>query len=220
MSNAGIKPRYTKGEELANALTHGAGLVASLVGATLLVLLTATQGDGWQLASSIVYGVALIALYTASTLYHALPTPRQKRIMRVFDHSAIYLLIAGTYTPFALVALRDIEWSRILFVLVWTIAVAGVILKILFTGRFNALSTVAYVLMGWLCVIVAKPLIDNLPPAALVLLASGGVAYTVGVAFYAWRRIPFSHAIWHGFVVCGSVLQFFAIYRYVLVPVA
>ncbi|MGI8649338.1 MAG: PAQR family membrane homeostasis protein TrhA, partial [Rubrobacter sp.] len=206
-----VKPRYTRGEEIANALTHGAGLVASLIGATLLVVLTATDGDGWRLASSIVYGAALIALYTASTLYHALPTPRQKRMMRVFDHSAIYILIAGTYTPFALVALRDVGWSKILLVAVWTIALAGVVLKILFTGRLNALSTAAYVLMGWLCVIVAKPLIENLPPTALILLASGGIAYTAGVAFYANRRMPFSHAVGHGFVVAGSVLQFIAI---------
>lgn len=216
----GPKPRYTRGEELANALTHGAGLVASVVGAALLIALTATDGDGWRLASSIVYGAALIALYTASTLYHALPTPRQKRIMRVLDHSAIYVLIAGTYTPFALVILRDEGRGWALFGAIWAIAVVGIGLKVLFTGRLNALSTAAYVLMGWLCVIVARPLIENLPTPALVLLAGGGVAYTAGVAFYANRRMRFSHAVWHGFVVAGSLLQFLAIYLYVLVPVA
>ncbi|WP_119067806.1 PAQR family membrane homeostasis protein TrhA [Rubrobacter indicoceani] len=212
------KPRYTKAEELANTLTHGAGLIGSIVGAVLLIVLTATGGDGWQLASSIVYGGALIALYAASTLYHALPSPRQKRVMRILDHSAIYVLIAGTYTPFALVVLREEGRSWALFGAIWTIAVVGVVLKILFTGRLNVLSTAAYVLMGWLCVVVARPLVESLPTAALVLLASGGVAYTAGVAFYANRKLPFSHAIWHGFVVAGSVLQFFAIYHYVLVP--
>ncbi|AHY46598.1 hlyIII: channel protein, hemolysin III family [Rubrobacter radiotolerans] len=212
------KPRYTPGEELANALTHGAGLVASVVGTVLMVALTATQGDGWQLASSLVYGTTLISLYTASTLYHALPTPRQKRIMRVLDHSAIYLLIAGTYTPFALVVLRDEGRGWALFGAVWAIAAAGVVFKVLFTGRLNALSTAVYVGMGWLCVIVARPLIESLDPAALLLLAGGGVAYTAGVAFYANRRLPYAHAVWHGFVVTGSLLQFLAIYGYVLVP--
>lgn len=210
--------RYTRSEELANSLTHGAGLAASLVGAALLIVLTALGGDGWQVVSSAVYGATLVALYAASTLYHALPAPRAKRVMRVLDHCAIYLLIAGTYTPFALVALRENRWGWILFAVVWGLTIAGIVFKVFFTGRLNTLSTVVYLLMGWSCIVAANPLIEALDSGALLLLLAGGAAYTAGVIFYHNRRVPYSHAVWHLFVIAGSFCHFLAIYLYVLVP--
>ncbi len=213
-----MKERYTPTEEIANGLTHGVGLLASLAGAALLIALTALHGDGWQIASSIVYGLALVTLYTASTLYHSF-RGRPKRALRVFDHCSIYLLIAGSYTPFALVSLRG-GWGWTLFGLVWGLAVAGIVFKVFFTGRLNALSTVVYVLMGWLAVAAAKPIVEALPAGALWLLLAGGVVYTAGTAFYHNRRVPYSHAIWHLFVICGSIFHYLAISNYVLLPTA
>ncbi|MGB3634868.1 MAG: hemolysin III family protein [Rubrobacteraceae bacterium] len=210
-----MKDRYTPTEEIANGVTHGVGLGASLAGAALLIVLTALNGDGWQIASSIVYGIALITLYTASTLYHSFQGDRVKRALRVFDHCSIYLLIAGSYTPFALVSLRG-GWGWTLFGLVWGLAVAGIVFKVFFTGRLNALSTGVYVLMGWLAVVAAKPIVEALPTGAIWLLLAGGVIYTAGTIFYHNRRVPYSHAIWHLFVIGGSVFHYLAISNYVL----
>lgn len=211
--------RYTPAEELANVITHGVGLGISLVGAVTLVALTALRGDAWQIISSGVYGASLVALYTASTLYHSLRPPRAKRVLRVFDHCAIYLLIAGSYTPFALVSLRG-GWGWTLFGLIWGLAVAGIVFKVLFTGRLNALSTTVYVLMGWLCIVAVKPIVEMVPTGALWWLAAGGVIYTAGTVFYHNRRVPYSHAIWHLFVIGGSACHYLAISRYVLLPAA
>lgn len=214
-----MRGQYTPTEEIANGVTHGVGLGASLAGAALLVGVTALHGDGWQMASSIVYGVALVTLYTASTLYHSFRGERLKRALRVFDHCSIYLLIAGSYTPFALVSLRGaLGWT--LFGLIWGLAVAGVVFKVFFTGRLNALSTAVYVLMGWLAVIAARPIVEAVPAGAIWLLLAGGVAYTAGTVFYHNRRVPYSHAIWHLFVICGSVFHYLAISNYVLLPAA
>ncbi len=210
---------YTRAEELANSVTHGVGLGISLVGAVVLVVLTALRGDAWQIVSSGIYGASLVALYTASTLYHSVRPPEAKRVLRVFDHCAIYLLIAGSYTPFALVSLRG-GWGWTLFSLVWGLAVAGIAFKVFFTGRLNALSTTIYVLMGWLAVIAAKPIIEMVPTGALWWLAAGGIVYTAGTVFYHNRRVPYSHAIWHLFVIGGSACHYFAISRYVLLPAA
>ncbi|MGH3087246.1 MAG: PAQR family membrane homeostasis protein TrhA [Rubrobacteraceae bacterium] len=212
--------RYTTAEELANSVTHGVGLAASVAGTMLLLVLTILDGDGWQIASSAVYGATLIVLYTASTLYHAFRRPEVKRVLRILDHCAIYLLIAGTYTPFALVVLRDGWWGWALFVAIWSLTVAGIVFKVFFTGRLNALSTAVYIIMGWLSVLVAKPLVETLTVGALVWIAAGGIAYTAGTVFYHNRRIPYSHAVWHLFVVAGSVCHFFAIYRHVMLPSA
>ena len=211
-----VKERYTQTEEIANGLTHGIGLGASLAGAALLIVFTALGGDGWQIASSIVYGAALVTLYTASTLYHSF-RGRIKRALRVFDHCSIYLLIAGSYTPFALVSLRG-GWGWTLFGLIWGLAVAGIVFKVFFTGRLNALSTVVYVLMGWLAVFAAKPIVEAVPAGAIWLLLAGGVVYTAGTIFYHNSRVPYSHAIWHLFVICGSVFHYLAISNYVLLP--
>ena len=212
-----MKDRYTLKEEIANGVTHGVGLGASLAGAALLIVVTALKGDGWQIVSSIVYGSALITLYTASMLYHSFQGERVKRALRIFDHCSIYLLIAGSYTPFALVSLRG-GWGWTLFGLVWSLAVAGIVFKVFFTGRLNTLSTVVYVLMGWLAVVAAKPIVEALPAGAVWLLLVGGVTYTAGTIFYHNRRVPYSHAIWHLFVICGSVFHYLAISNYVLLP--
>lgn len=219
MSGPKEPTRYTAAEEFANSLTHGVGLAAAIIGTAVLVAFTVSNGDGWQIASSAVYGATLIALYAASTMYHAFRRPEVKRVLRVLDHSAIYLLIAGTYTPFALVVLRDGWWGWVLFAAIWSLTVAGIVFKVFFTGKLNGLSTAIYVLMGWMCVLVAKPLVEALSVEALAWVAAGGVAYTAGIVFYHNRRIPYSHAVWHGFVIAGSAFHFFAIWRHVLLPV-
>jgi hemolysin III len=219
MSEPKEPTRYTVAEEIANSVTHGVALAAAIVGTALLLAFTTSNGDGWQIASSAVYGTTLIALFAASTMYHAFRRPEMKRILRVLDHSAIYLLIAGTYTPFALVVLRDGWWGWVLFGAIWSFAAAGIVFKVFFTGRMNGLSTAIYVLMGWMCVLVAKPLVETLSVEALVWVAAGGMAYTVGIVFYHNRRMPYSHAVWHVFVVAGSAFHFLAIWRHVLLPV-
>ncbi len=203
-------------EEVANSVTHGLGLLASVAGAVVLIALGAERGEAWHVVSAAIYGATLVALYAASTLYHAFKGTRAGGALRVLDHCAIYLLAAGTYTPITLVSLRG-GWGWTLFGLVWSLALAGIVFKVLATGRFAVLSTVAYVLMGWLCIIAAKPIIVFLSPGALALLAAGGVLYTAGTVFYHSRRVPYSHAVWHLFVVAGSVCHYLAIALYVLV---
>ena len=207
--------RYTPGEEAANVATHAAGLLASVVGAGVLVYLGIVRDDALHVASAGVYGATLVALYAASTLYHAFRRPGVKRVLRVLDHCAIYLLIAGTYTPFVLVGLGG-GWGWTLFGIVWVLAAAGIVFKVFATGRFAVVSTAAYVAMGWIGVIAFKPLMDSLPTAAIVWLVLGGVSYTAGTLFYH-RRIPYSHALWHLFVLFGSVCHFIAIGLHVLV---
>lgn len=201
-------------EEVANALTHGLGAAASLAAGLVLVVLASLHGDGRQLASAIVFSVALVLLYGASTAYHASTRPAVKRRLKILDHAAIYLLIAGTYTPFTLVAMRGaVGWS--LFGVVWTLAVLGVVFKLFYTGRFERTSTLLYLGMGWLVVIAAAPMIRALPTATLVWLVAGGLAYTVGTVFYSSRRLPYAHAIWHVFVLGGSSCHFVAVYSQV-----
>jgi hemolysin III len=206
-------------EEIANSVTHGLGLLASLVGAFVLVSLSVEQGEAWHVVSAVVYGATLVALYAASTLYHALKGTRARKVLRVLDHCSIYLLIAGTYTPVTLVSMRG-GWGWTLFGLVWGLAAVGIAFKIQATGRFAVLSTVAYVLMGWLCIVAVKPMFVLLSPGALALLVAGGVLYTAGIVFYNSKRVPYSHAVWHLFVVAGSVCHYLAIFLYVLVPSA
>ena len=208
--------RYTVGEEIANSLTHAVGLVLSVAGLYALVYLGVMRHEALQVASAGVYGATLVALYAASTLYHAFRKPEIKRILRVLDHCAIYLLIAGTYTPFVLVGIGG-GWGWTLFGIVWSMAVVGIVVKVFFTGRFAVLSTAAYVGMGWLGVVALKPMIESLTVGALVWLVLGGVLYTAGTIFYH-RRVRYSHALWHLFVLAGSVCHFVAIGVYVLVP--
>ena len=206
-------------EEVANSVTHGLGLVASIVGAVVLVFLSAERGEPWYVASAAIYGTTLVALYAASTLYHALKGTAARGALRIVDHCAIFLLIAGTYTPVALVGLGG-AWGWSLFGIAWGVAAVGVVFKIFATGRFDRLSTVAYVAMGWLCIIAARPMIVLLSPGALALLGLGGLLYTAGVVFYRWERVPYSHAVWHLFVIGGSLCHYLAIALYVLAPPA
>ena len=202
-------------DEIASALTHGLGAVAALAGGAVLITLAALYGDGWQLAASIVFGATLLLLYVASTLYHSIQHPVAKGRLKVFDHCAIYLLIAGTYTPFTLIGLRG-PWGWGLFAAIWTLAVAGVVFKLFYTGRFKALSTGIYIAMGWLVVVAIKPMLASLDAWTLGWLLIGGVFYTLGTYFYMREKIRYSHAIWHLFVIAGSVCHFVAVTRQVL----
>jgi hemolysin III len=204
-------------EELANVLTHGAGAVASLVGAAVLVSVAALWGDAWTVVGSAVFGATLVLLYTASTLYHAAHSPAVKARLKVLDHCAIYLLIAGSYTPFTLNGLRG-GWGWSLFGVVWTLAVAGTVFKLFFTGRFPRLSTATYIAMGWLAVIAIVPMVQRLPAVTLGWMVAGGVIYTAGTVFYHNRRIRYAHAIWHLFVIGGSACHYIAVLAQVVPP--
>ena len=204
-------------EEIANVVTHGAGAVASLVGGAVLLTVAALQGDAWKVASSAVFGATLVLLYAASTFYHAARTPAVKARLKVLDHCAIYLLIAGSYTPFALVGLRG-GWGWSLFAVAWTLAAAGTVFKLFFIDRFPRLSTATYIGMGWLAVVAIVPMVQRLPAATLVWMVAGGVTYTVGTVFYHSRRIRYAHAIWHLFVIGGSACHFAAVLTQMLPP--
>ena len=204
-------------EELASALTHGLAAVAALAGSAVLITLAALHGDTWQLGASIVFGVTLLLLYVASTLYHSVQHPVAKGRLKVFDHCAIYLLIAGTYTPFTLIGLRG-PWGWGLFIAIWTLAIGGVVFKLFYTGRFKRLSTLIYIAMGWLIIVAIKPMLNSLDAWTLGWLLAGGLFYTLGTYFYHRESIPYSHAIWHMFVIAGSVCHFVAVTAQVLQP--
>ena len=216
-STAGSKPAIDYREELASALTHGLGATAAVAGGAVLITLAALFGNGWQLGAAIVFGVALLLLYVASTLYHAIQHPVVKGRLKVFDHCAIYVLIAGTYTPFTLIGLRgSVGWW--LFAAIWTLALAGVVFKLFYTGRFKTLSTLIYVAMGWLVLVAIKPMLSSLDGWTIGWLLAGGVFYTLGTFFYHRESIRYSHAIWHLFVIGGSVCHFVAVTQQVLSP--
>ena len=205
-SDNALEPR----EELANALTHGLGATAALAGGAVLITLAALYGDGWQLGGAIVFGICLLLLYIASTLYHAIQHPVAKARLKVFDHCAIYLLIAGTYTPYTLIGLRGtVGWS--LFAAIWTLALAGVAFKLFFTGRFRVLSTLIYVAMGWLVLVAIVPVFRALDAWTFGWLLAGGVSYTLGTLFYHRPTMRYSHAIWHMFVIAGSVCHYVSV---------
>jgi hemolysin III len=205
---------YTLGEEIAHSITHGIGTGLSIAGLTVLVVLAALYGNVYQIVSFSIYGATLFILYLASTLYHSFQHPRVKQIFKIIDHSAIYLLIAGTYTPFLLVSIRGI-WGWTLLIIIWGLALLGISFKTLFIHRFQKLSVLAYILMGWLSVVAIRELLMNIPLGGLIWLAVGGVVYTVGVIFYALHRIPYTHAVWHLFVMGGSICHYFAVLFYV-----
>ncbi|HLA63462.1 MAG TPA: hemolysin III family protein [Rhodothermales bacterium] len=201
-------------EEAASALTHGLGVLASVAGTAVLVGLATLHGDGRQLAGAVVFGLSLLALYTASTLYHAVRRELAKARLQIVDHCAIYVLIAGTYTPFTLGPLHG-GWGWSLFGVIWGLALAGIVFKLFFTGRFTRLSTALYVAMGWLVLVAAGPLVRAVPIETLAWLFAGGVAYTAGTFFYLSRRVPFGHAVWHLFVLGGSACHFVAVFSIV-----
>jgi len=202
-------PRHSI-EELANTITHGIGLVFSIIGFVVLLVLALLRGGPWQTAGCAIYGATLVSLYAASTFYHAVLSPRLKRALLIFDHCAIYLLIAGTYTPFLLVNLRG-PWGWSLFGVMWGLALAGVLFKLWFVDHFPILSTSLYVAMGWLGVIAAKPILAYIPATGLLWLLIGGLMYSIGVVFYALKKLPYSHVVWHVFVMAGSTCHYVAI---------
>jgi len=206
---------WTAGEEVAHSVTHGVGLLASVAGLVVLVVQAAATRDPWRITACAVYATTLVLLYGTSTLYHALSATRARRVFRVLDHSAIFLLIAGTYTPFALVSLRG-PWGWSLLGIVWSLALLGITAKAVFGTRWPILSTALYVAMGWVALVAVKPLVAHVPPAAIAWLVAGGLAYTGGVVFYAWTKLRYSHAIWHLFVLAGSVCHYVAVFRYVV----
>lgn len=201
---------FTLREEVANAITHGIGAALSIAALVLLLVYSIQYGNVWHIVSFTVYGISLVLLYTFSTLLHAIQNIRIKYVFEILDHSAIYLLIAGTYTPFLLVSIRgSLGWT--LFGIVWGMAIIGIILKIFWVKRFMFLSTLFYILMGWLILFAIKPLYQNIAFTGIVWLFVGGVLYTVGCVFYLWRGFPFHHAVWHLFVLFGSIAHFFAV---------
>ena len=206
---------YTLGEEIANAVTSGIGTALSIAGMVILVVYAALYGTVWHIVAVSIFGTSLIFSHLASTLYHSIAPPRAKGVFRVIDHLAIYFLIAGTYTPFTLVNLRGV-WGWSLLGLVWALGLAGVVIKTTSLRHVRYLSTSFYVAMGWTVVLVIRPLLENVAPGGIWLLLAGGVAYTVGVVFYAWDRMPYNHAIWHVFVIAGSACHFFAVLFYVI----
>ncbi len=202
-------------EEIANVITHGLGLALSVAALVLLVVFASLKGDVWRIVSFSVYGVSLVVLYLASTLFHGAKNLRKKAKLNKFDHSAIYVLIAGTYTPFMLVSLRG-AWGWAIFGVIWGLAIAGIIYKIFFySAKYRNASAVVYILMGLIIVIAIKPLLEHVQGVGLWFLFSGGASYILGVIFYVWKKLPYSHPIFHLFVLGGSVLHFIAVFWYV-----
>ena len=200
-------------EELANSITHGIGFLLSVAGLVVLVVSASMQGDPYRVVSYSIYGASLVILYLASTFYHSFHAPRLKHYLRILDHCAIYLLIAGTYTPFALLNLRGpVGWT--MFGTIWGLAVIGIILKFWHVAKFPILTPLIYIAMGWIVVFAMKPTLAAVAPGGIGLLVAGGVTYTVGVIFYALEKMPYNHAIWHLFVMTASALHFFAIFYY------
>nr|WP_280997866.1 hemolysin III family protein [Marinitoga aeolica] len=207
--------KYTLGEEIANSITHGIGALLSLAALIILIVFSALKGTPLQTFSVTVYGISLFLLYLASTLYHSIQHKKAKQILEIIDHSSIYLLIAGTYTPFTLVTLNGkIGWT--IFITVWTLAFIGIALKPFFVKKFRILSTLLYIAMGWMIVFAIKPLVSTLPFGGIAWLVTGGLLYTIGAIFYVWRKLPYGHMIWHLFVLGGSISHFIAVFFYVL----
>lgn len=198
-----------------NAVTHGIGLLLSVAALVLLVVFAALRGNAWHVTACAIFGTALVLAYLTSTAYHSVRREEWKRALRKLDHAAIFVLIAGTYTPFLLVNLRG-AWGWSLFGVIWSLAAAGIVLKFWFTGRFRILSTAVYIIMGWLIIVAVVPLLQSVESGGLWLLLAGGLSYTAGTIFYLWRKLPFHHAVWHLFVLGGSVCHFFAVFGYVV----
>ncbi len=209
-----ISPKQSLGEEIANSITHGIGAALATTALTILVVFAALKGDAWRVVSFSIYGASLVILYTSSTLFHAITHKGIKRYFRIMDLSAIFLLIAGTYTPITLLPLRGTGWGWTMFGLIWGIAFLGILSKTFFYGKYEKLSIIFYVLMGWLIVIAIKPMLANLPTGLLIWILIGGLSYTIGIIFLAWTKFPYSHTVWHLFVLGGSISHFFGILLY------
>ncbi len=208
--------RYTLKEEIFNSITHGVGAVLSLAALVILVYFAGTKGDVWRVVSFSVYGFTLFFLYLSSTLYHSILIEKVKKVFRVFDHVSIYLLIAGSYTPITLVAMRGV-WGWTIFGIIWGLALLGIVLNIISIEKTKIVSTILYVLMGWLIIIAVKPMLQMVPAGLFAWLLGGGILYTLGVIFYVCRKIPFNHGIWHLFVLGGSVMHYLGFLFYLAV---
>jgi hemolysin III len=207
--------RYSIGEEIANAVTHGIGALLSIAGLAVLVSFAALYGDAWHVVSTSIFGATLVLLYAASTAYHSVWHRQTKRILQRLDHAAIFLLIAGTYTPFALVNMRG-PWGWTLLVIVWSLALLGIVLQLFPRRRNERLSLILYLGTGWMALAAIKPFLAGVETGGLILLLIGGLAYTLGIIFYVWQQLRYHHAIWHGFVLAGSTFHFFAVLFYVV----
>ncbi len=205
---------FTKPEEIANTITHGIGAILSVAALILLLVFASMEGNPWHIVSVAIYGATMVLMYVSSTLCHGFPKGKMKDLFEIFDHSAIYLFIAGTYTPIMLVPLRGtLGWT--LFGIVWGIAILGIVFKVFFVKRFVMLSTLFYILMGWLIILAWGPLTAELPAQGITYLVVGGVLYSIGSIFYVWRSFPFHHMVWHLFVLGGSLFHFFTIFFYI-----
>lgn len=214
MPLAPLSREQSQGEEIANSISHGIGLAAALIGTPFLIKQAARHGDVGFVVGTSLFSATAIFLYLASTLYHALPVGKTKRVFRILEHSAIFLLIAGTYTPFTLGVLHG-SWGWILLTTIWTLAAAGVVLKVFYGTSFPILSTALYLLMGWLVVIAINPLVAKVPIPGLLWLIAGGLSYTIGVIFFAIdSRLRYAHLIWHLFVLAGTTCHYFAVLWY------
>lgn len=201
-------------EEIANAVTHGIGFLLSIPALVLLILAAVEKGTAWHIVSYTIFGVSMLLLYLFSTLLHSFKPSPIKKLFAILDHSAIYLLIAGTYTPFMLVSFRTpLGWT--IFGIIWGLAIAGVVFKCYFVDRYQIISTIVYLLMGWMIIIAVKPLYEILSPTGFLLLLTGGIFYSIGAVFYVWNKLPYNHAIWHLFVLAGSTFMFLCVLLYV-----
>lgn len=206
----------TRLEEIGNASTHALGALLSIVAIILLAVFSAGQNDSVKLVSGIVFGCTLFLMYMSSTVYHSISHPKIKHLFRILDHASIYLLIAGSYTPFVLITLKgSLGWT--MFTIIWSLAFAGVLFKLFFVHKFELLSTLIYLLMGWMALLVIKPLYQSLPLGGLAYIVAGGLCYSIGVIFFIWERLKFSHVLWHLFVLAGSICHFFAVFLYVVI---
>jgi hemolysin III len=202
---------YSSKEEIAHVVTHGIGILLSIIGLAFLILKAWAKGDQWHLVSFIIFGISLLLLYTSSTLYHSIRGEKAKKKLRKLDHSAIYILIAGTYTPFLLTSLRGTT-GWIMFAVIWGFGMTGIIIKLATQIKSKWVSAIIYLVMGWLAIFIAPSIIDNLPGISIAFLAAGGLFYSLGVIFYVWKKRPYHHAIWHLFVLGGSICHYFSIY--------
>jgi hemolysin III len=210
-----LNPKYSEKEEKLNVLTHAFGLLMSSIGLPFLLLKSLQYNGFWKPISIVIFGISLVILYAASTFYHASKDPKIRRKLNIFDHAAIYVLIAGTYSPFTIIVLEgSLGW--IIFGCTWAFALVGIILKLFYTGRYDKLSTVMYILMGWQIILVINPLIDVFSPEGLRLLFAGGVFYTVGALIYSSKKIKYNHAVFHVFVLLGSTSHYLCVYNYIL----
>lgn len=212
-----IKKRYTLGEEIFNSVTHGVGSLLSIAGTVVLIVFSAINSDAFAVVSSAVYGASLIILYTMSTLYHSITNEKAKKFFRIMDHNTIFFLIAGTYTPYTLAVLRNpLGW--VLFGIVWGAAAIGIVLNSIDLEKFSKISVVCYIAMGWVIIIAVKPLMNSMPFISFALLVAGGIFYTIGVIFYAIKKVKYFHSVWHIFTVIGSALHYFSVFTAIAIP--